>query len=123
MQNANTNKLFFQPGENFEFPFRIQHGCFRALNYHWLKKFQFVDNSTKFDSVFRLPCTLFDKFSKKGKIINKPAFSSQYKVNEQILKHIDQESNDDPVIGIYSKMMRKAKVLKQSSAILQTLSM
>ena len=82
-----------------------------------------MDNSTKFDSVFRLPCTLFDKFSKKGKIINKPAFSSQYKVNEQILKHIDQESNDDPVIGIYSKMMRKAEVLKQSSAILQTLSM
>ena len=55
----------FLPYHSYEFPSRFQHGCMRALTYHWLASCSFLIYSKRHDSVFCLPCTLFRNFSKK----------------------------------------------------------
>ena len=55
----------FMPYHSYEFPSRFQHGCMRALTYHWLASFSYLVYSKRYDSVFCLPCTLLRNFSKK----------------------------------------------------------
>ena len=67
----------FKPDDNYKFPSKFQHGCMRALAYHWLASFPFLVYSKRHYSVFRLPCTLFDKeISQKSKISKNTGFSS-----------------------------------------------
>ena len=111
---------YFKPYHNYEFSSRFQHMFMRALNYYWLPSFPFLICSKQYDSVFCLPCTLFDKFeiSQKIKFYKNAGFSSWFKINEKVSKHFSfEENSDETKITNYSKhslMMAKAKGLIQS---------
>ena len=80
---------------NYKFPSKFQHGCMRALTYHWLASLSFLVYSKRYDSVFCLPCTLFDKseISQKSKFSKNTGFSSWFKIKEKVSKHLSCEGN------------------------------
>ena len=108
----------FKPDDNYKLPSKFQHGCMRTLAYHWLASFPFLVYSKRHYSVFRLPCTLFDKseISQKSKISKNTGFSSWFKISEKVSKHLRCEETCKKNINNYSKhflMIKKAEYLIQ----------
>ena len=109
----------FKPDHSYEFPSRFQPGCMKALTHHWPASFSFLAYSKQYDSVFGLPCILFDKskISLKSKFFKNTGFSSWFKMHEKVSKHLSyEETCDEKNISNYSKhslMIIKAKDLRQ----------
>ena len=51
----------FKPDQNYKFTSRLQHISVRVMNYHWLVSFFLLVYNKGNNSVFCLPCVLFDK--------------------------------------------------------------
>ena len=86
--------------------------------YDWLASFPFLVYSKRYDSVFCLPCTLFDKseISQKSKFSKNTGFSSWFKISEKVSKPLSCEETCEKNISNYSKhslMMTKAEYLIQ----------
>ena len=86
--------------------------------YDWLASFPFLVYSKRYDSVFCLPCTLFDKseISQKSKFSKNTGFSSWFKISEKVSKPLSCEETCEKNISNYSKhslMMAKAEYLIQ----------
>ena len=96
---------YFKPDNNYKFPSKFQHGCMRALAYHWLASFPFLVYSKRHYSVFCLPCTLFDKseISQKSKFSKNTGFSSWFKISEKVSKLLSCEETCEKNISNYSK--------------------
>ena len=77
----------FQPEEDFTFPAKQFHGCFRPFNYKlWTKRYPFLVYSRSMDSVFCLPCVLFATSSIS--LFNKlPGFSKWHETGEKTEEH------------------------------------
>ena len=111
-------KNHFKPDRNYKFPSKFQHRCMRVLPYHWLISFPFLVYGKQYDSVFCLPCTLFDKSEifEKSKFSKNIGFSSWFKINEKVSNHLSCEETCEKNISIYSKhslMIAKAEYLIQ----------
>ena len=57
----------FKPNHNYKFPSRFQHGCMRALTYHWLTSFPFLVYSKRWFCVLSTMHLIWQirNFSKK----------------------------------------------------------
>ena len=65
---SKLSKNHFKPDHNYKFPSKFQHGCMRALNYHWLASFPFLAhtvNDTILCFVYHAPYLTNQKFLKK----------------------------------------------------------
>ena len=95
----------FKPDHNCKFPSKFQHGCMRALTYHWHASFPFSVYSKWYNSVFCLPCTFFYKseISQKSKFSKNTGFSSWFKISEKVSKLLSCEETCEKNISNYSK--------------------
>ena len=106
----------FKPDCTYKFSSREQHGCNRAFKHHWLTSYSFLAYSKKCDSLYCLPCTLFDKAEISGKSIfaKNAGFSSWFKIKEKVLEHINCEGTDvEKKTCKHSRMMADAEDLIQ----------
>ena len=106
LDDATKYKLLtnhFKPDHTYKFPSREQHGCNRALKHHWLTSYSFLVYSKKYDSVYCLPCTLFDK----AEISQRSIFAKNKHIN---CEGIDAEKNKTCK---HSRMMADAEDLIQ----------
>ena len=120
LDDATKYKLLtnhFKPDHTYKFPSREQHGCNRALKHHWLTSYSFLVYSKKYDSVYCLPCTLFDKaeISQRSIFAKNTGFSSWFKIKEKLLEHINCEGIDAEKNKTckHSRMMADAEDLIQ----------